>query len=113
MVTQEELQEKLRGLSELQIPFDTTGLSENEIQVLDILKNATSQVDELFLEQMYSRNLELRDRLSGSTDPLDAMKLRLLRAHGGPWDSYDHNKPFIENVQRPIGCEYYPRNKEQ
>ena len=58
-------------------------------------------MDELFLQQSYSKNEALKTQLGGEL-------LEKFLQHAGPFDRTDHNKPFITGHAKPKGAGFYP-----
>ena len=92
------------------IKYDETLLDENQKIVVQKLFEAAKIIDELFFEQVYSKNFEIREQLQNSNDPLDKKKLEYFNINFGPFDRLDHDKPFIGNEEKPEGANFYPED---
>ncbi len=101
---------KIDQYAETIIKYDETLLDENQKIVVQKLFEAAKIIDELFLEQVYSKNFEIREQLQNSNDPLDKQKLDYFNINFGPFDRLDHNKPFIGNEKKPDGANFYPED---
>jgi len=87
----------------LNVPWNL--LSENETAALKEIFHAAEVMDELFLHQVWAGNVEMREKLraSGEED-----LLRFFRINVGPWDRIDANAPFIGDMPKPDGADFYP-----
>ena len=109
----EELQminSKIEQYAETIIRYDETLLDENQKIVVQKIYEAAKIIDELFLEQVYSKNFEIREQLRNSNNPLDKKKLEFFNINFGPFDRLDHDKPFIGNEIKPEGANFYPED---
>ncbi|MCB0730286.1 MAG: peptidase [Ignavibacteriae bacterium] len=93
-----------------EIKYDENLLDENQKIVVQKLYEAAKIIDEIFLEQVYSRNFEIRDELLKSNDPADKKKLEYFNINFGPFDRLDHEKPFIGTTPKPLGANFYPED---
>ena len=79
-------------------------LTPQEREIVDLLRLAAVECDNLFWLQTYGDKAEME----ALQDPA-ARDFAML--HYGPWDRLDDNKPFIEGVgAKPLGCNYYPQD---
>ena len=79
-------------------------LTPQEREIVDLLRLAAVECDNLFWLQTYGDKAEME----ALKDPA-ARDFAML--HYGPWDRLDDNKPFIEGVgAKPLGCNYYPQD---
>jgi hypothetical protein len=85
-------------------------LDENQKIVVQKLFEAAKIMDELFLEQVYSKNFEIREKLQNSNDPKDKLTLEYFNIMFGPFDRLDHDKPFYGNEEKPLGANFYPED---
>lgn len=92
------------------IKYDETLLDENQKIVVQKIYEAAKIIDELFLEQVYSKNFEIREQLQNSNDPLDKKKLEYFNINFGPFDRLTNDKPFIGNEEKPEGANFYPED---
>ena len=104
------MEEKIAQFAKTDIKYDSSLLDENQKTVVEKLYRASRVMDEIFLEQAYSRNFEIRDSLRASKDPVDALKLEYFDIMFGPFDRLDDFKPFIGNSPHPDGANFYPED---
>lgn len=102
------LRKKIDQYAKTEIKYDHDLLNDNEKLVLKKLYEAAKEIDELFLEQVYSKNFEIRDLLSKSEDPMDKLTLEYFNINFGPFDRLDNNKPFWGSEEKPKGANFYP-----
>jgi len=93
------------------IDADISRLSSADHQVLRRVLAAGQIMDEIFLRQMWSGNVAMRDRLRQETDALGRARYRYFQTHQGPWSQVD-GEPFIPGVpaERPPGASVYPED---
>jgi hypothetical protein len=106
----EMIQNKINQFVPVEIKYDESLLDEREKVVLNKLYQASKYIDELFLEQVYSKNFEIRESLIKKTDEKSKLQLELFNIMFGPFDRLDHDKPFIGDEEKPLGANYYPED---
>ncbi|MFZ1288963.1 MAG: peptidase [Melioribacteraceae bacterium] len=106
----ELMEEKISQFAVTKIKYDKNLLDENQKIIVKKLYEAAKIIDEIFLEQVYSKNLEIKQRLLNSEEPLDKLKLAYFNINFGPFDRLDHNKPFIGTDEKPLGANFYPED---
>ena len=104
------IQSKIDQYAETVIKYDETLLDYNQKIAVQKIFEAAKIIDELFLEQVYSKNFEIREQLQNSDDPLDKKKLEYFHINFGPFDRLDHDKSFIGNEEKPDGANFYPED---
>lgn len=104
------LESKINQYVKTEIKYDESLLDEKQKVVVQRIYEAAKIIDELFLEQVYSKNFAIRDRLVNSNDPEDKNKLEYFDINFGPFDRLDHNKPFIGNEEKHLGANFYPED---
>lgn len=104
------LEQKISQYAETEITYDESLLDERQKVVVQKIYEAGKIIDELFLEQVYSKNFEIREKLQQSNDSVDKLKLEYFTINFGPFDRLDHDKPFIGNEEKPEGANFYPED---
>ncbi len=98
--------ETIRAKAAEYAPFtlttDLSFLTEKEKQMLPLLFEAASLMDDIFWKQAYGDKQEL---LEGVADP-DLLKL--LKINYGPWERLNNNEPFLGMAAKPDGACFYP-----
>ncbi len=109
-----ELEEKIAKYARVEIPVDKSVLSQPEMDALVKLVQAGGIMDEIFLRQVWSGNVEMRDLLAkgakndGADGKLMAGLYHFFRINFGPWDRLDEDAPFIGSLPKPPGANFYP-----
>ncbi|MEO8232631.1 MAG: peptidase [Ignavibacteriota bacterium] len=116
------LKEKIAKFVPVEIQYDETLLNDREKVVLEKLYRASKIIDEIFLEQVYSKNdqtkSELLSNLSNKSlltekpelKPELELKLDLFNIMAGPFDRLEDDKPFIGTEKKPLGANFYPED---
>ena len=95
-------------ITQIQMTTDTSFLSVEEREVVNLLNEAANLMSEIYLRQVSEQNPEWRDAIVAGASPDGEMLLDLFNLHFGPWDTLNHNAPFWGTTQRPEGAAYYP-----
>jgi len=109
----EELKKRIAVYAQVDISYDESVLSEPEKAALARLIEAGRVMDEIFLRQVWSGNVAMRNDLmkakkSGSPEAL-ALE-HFFRINFGPWDRINSNEPFIGTLAKPKGVNFYPED---
>jgi len=89
------------------LKFDATLLDERQMKVVEKLYQAATIMDEIFLDQVYSGNTEIKESLLKENN--EAL-LAYFNIMFGPFDRLEHDKPFIGTVEKPDGANFYPQD---
>lgn len=92
-------------LAEVQMKPDTSFLSDEERQVVNLLIEAAGHMSEIYKRQVAANFDQLRTEVSGRND---AALLAKFDANFGPWDSLEEDKPFFGTAPKPPGGGFYP-----
>ncbi|MWV28454.1 dipeptidyl-peptidase 3 family protein [Aurantiacibacter rhizosphaerae] len=84
---------------------DTSYLSAEERQVVNLLIEASGYMDEIYLRQRGGDLPALREEIARLGNP--AM-LEMFDLHYGPWDTIADNQPFYGTGDWPEGAGFYP-----
>jgi hypothetical protein len=90
---------------EIGVPWELLG--EKETAALEKIYRAALVMDELFLRQVWTGNVEMRAKLEKKGD---AKVLGFFDLNFGPWDRLEENEPFIGEIAKPPGAAYYPED---
>ena len=110
------LKEKIAKFVPVEIKYDESLLTDREKVVLEKLYRASKIIDELFLEQVYIENDQIKSDLISkisnksilSEHPELKLQLELFNIMFGPFDRLEDNKPFIGKNTKPLGANFYP-----
>lgn len=117
----EILKQKISKFIPVEIQYDENLLSEREKIVLEKLYQASKLVDSIFLDQVYSKNYQIKaELLSKLSDKsiinnseqklLVNLELELFNIMFGPFDRLEDDEPFIGTEKKPIGANFYPED---
>jgi len=109
----EMLKEKIAQFVPTELKYDSGMLDEREKMVVEKLYRASKIMDEIFLDQVYSKNYEIKKELikeasEGSEEA--KLQLELFDIMFGPFDRLDHDAPFIGTEKKPLGANFYPED---
>ncbi|UCF63620.1 MAG: peptidase [bacterium] len=104
------LKEKISQFVPTEISYDASLLDQRQAKVMENLYQAALIMDEIFLKQVYSQNLQIREELRSSATELDALRLQYFTIMFGPFDRLDHNMPFYGDHSKPKGANFYPED---
>lgn len=105
-----DLKMKIKQYSKTELTYDESLLDERQKVIIEKLYEAGKIIDRIFLNQVYSKNEEIEEILSKSTDPNDKTKLEYFKINFGPFDRLDHEKPFFGKDKKPAGANFYPED---
>ena len=112
------LKEKIAKFVPVEIKYDETLLSDREKVVLEKLYRASKIIDEIFLEQVYSKNDQIKSELQAEINnnsypnrvKKPALQLELFNIMFGPFDRLEDDAPFIGTDKKPLGANFYPED---
>jgi hypothetical protein len=85
-------------------------LDERQQKVVEKIYRAAKIMDEIFLDQVYSKNKEIKAELMKKDTDEAKTQLELFEIMFGPFDRLDHDKPFMGTDEKPLGANYYPED---
>ena len=107
------LKEKIAKFVPTELKYDSSTLDEREKIVVEKLYLASKIMDELFLDQVYSKNYEIRKNLmeqAATGSEKAKLELELFTIMFGPFDRLEHDAPFIDTLKKPLGANFYPED---
>ncbi|MFH1195411.1 MAG: peptidase [bacterium] len=107
------MEKKISQFAEVEVKYDHNLLSESDKIVVQKLYEAAKIMDDLFLEQVYSKNFEIKDKLKSSGDALGKSTLKYFEIMFGPFDRLNDNKPFWGTDTKPSGANFYPADMKK
>ncbi len=93
-----------------ELKYDSSNLGEREKMVVEKLYQASKIMDEIFLEQVYSKNDEIKAKLMSENTELAKLQLELFNIMSGPFNRLEHDAPFIGTEKKPLGANFYPED---
>lgn len=104
------LKEKIAKFVPTKLDYDSSTLDEREKVVVEKLYLASKIMDEIFLEQVYSKNDEIKAQLLKENTEVSKLQLELFNIMFGPFDRLEHDAPFIDSLKKPLGANFYPED---
>ncbi len=102
---------QIAKLAPVEISVDPSLLNKNDKAVLAKLVEAAKLMDEIFLRQVYSRNVAIREALQQGSNPDYPTLLTYFTINFGPFDRLNHDEPFINlKHKKPAGANFYPED---
>src|ERR1035437_2831187 len=102
------LKEKITKFVPVELKYDTTLIDEREKIVVEKLYRASKVMDEIFREQVYAGNENIKNKLEASNDEYNKLALEYFNIMSGPFDRLEHDKPFWGKGKKPLGANFYP-----
>jgi len=109
----EMLKEKIAQFVPTELKYDSDMLDGRQKMVVEKLYRASKIMDEIFLDQVYSKNYEIKNQLikeAAEGSELAKLQLELFDIMFGPFDRLDHDAPFIGTEKKPLGANFYPED---
>jgi hypothetical protein len=109
---QAEVTRMIARFAPTRLEVDTSALSPGDKQALAKLIQAARIVNTLFLEQLWSGNSGLYNRLQQDKSGLGDVRTVYFWINKGPWGEIDEHKAFLPGVpaRKPLGANFYPED---
>jgi Peptidase family M49 len=112
-----ELARMAARFSPTEIRVDLSALSPGDRKALPKLLQAAQVVNDIYLQQVWSKNVALYASLKKDKTPLGRERLNSFWINKGPWSLLDEETAFLPGVpeKKPAGAAFYPEGatKEQ
>jgi hypothetical protein len=107
-----ELNQMAARFAPAPLEVDLSGLSSGDKKALAKLIEAGRIVNHLFMQQFWSGDLALYDKLQLDKSPLGKARLHYFWINKGPWSEIDEHKAFLPGVpaKKPAGANFYPED---
>jgi hypothetical protein len=107
-----ELNQMAARFAPTPLEVDTSALSAGDKKALVKLIQAARIVNHIFMEQIWSGNLALYQKLQQDKSPLGRARLHYFWINKSPWSEIDEHKAFLPNVpeRKPAGANFYPED---
>lgn len=94
------------------LQVDTSALSPGDKKALVKLIQAARIVNHLFMQQFWSGDLALYQKLQQDKSALGQARLHYFWINKGPWSEIDEHKAFLPGVpaKKPAGANFYPED---
>ena len=103
-----DLNAQYAKLAQIEMDPDTSYLSEEERQVVNLLIDASGYMDEIYLRQRFAANPEIRQAISRSRIANRDLLLAMFDRYYGAWDDLDEFHPLWGTEELPEGAGFYP-----
>jgi hypothetical protein len=104
------IKEQIARFAPTELKYDAGPLDERQRVVVEKLYRAAKIMDEIFLDQVYSKNNEIKADLMVQDTEESKYQLELFNIMFGPFNRLEHDKPFIGSDKKPAGANYYPED---
>jgi hypothetical protein len=104
------LKETITKFVPVDIKYDQSLLNDKEKVVLKKLYNASKLIDSIYLDQVYSKNIQIKAELMKKDDEKSKLRLELFDIMFGPFNRLEDDKPFMGTDKKPLGANFYPEN---
>jgi hypothetical protein len=107
-----QLEEMSSRFAPVTLRVDTAKLSAGDRAALQKLIAAGRLVNRIFLQQIWSGNLALNDKLRQDTSAAGKIRYEYFWLNKGPWSDLDAHKAFLAGVpdRKPAGANFYPED---
>jgi hypothetical protein len=109
---QAELKKMTARFAPTPLPVDTSKLSPGDARALPKIIEAARLVNHIFLNQLWSGNIALYQKLQQDGSPLGAARRHYFWINKAPWSEIDEHAAFIPDVppKKPLGANFYPED---
>ncbi|ANU07581.1 dipeptidyl-peptidase 3 family protein [Paraurantiacibacter namhicola] len=101
-------QAQLAKLAVIEMAPDTSYLTAEEVQVVNLLIDASRYMSEIYLRQRDPNNPQVREALARNRRADQPLLLQLFDRNFGSWDSLAELHPFWGAEPMPLGAGFYP-----
>ncbi len=110
--TQAQLEQMAARFAPTPMRVDVSGLSQGDRQALVKLIEAARILNDIFMKQYWSGDVELYQKLQKDHTPLGKARLHSFWINKGPWSDIDEYRAFLPGVpaRKPLGANFYPEN---
>src|ERR1041385_4574752 len=108
----DELNQMAARFAPAPLEVDLSGLSAGDKKALAKLIEAGRVVNHIFMQQFWSGDLALYQKLQLDKSELGKARLHYFWINKGPWSEIDEHKAFLPGVpaKKPAGANFYPED---
>src|SRR3954451_11542258 len=108
----DQLEQMSARFAPVQLKYDEAGLSAGDRKALPKLVEAARVLNLLFMDQLWSGNRPLYEKVQKDTTPLGKHRLHYFWLNKGPWSDLDGHTAFLPRVpeRTPLGANFYPED---
>ncbi len=104
------LKEQIAKFAPTELKYDKSTLDDRQQKVVEKIYRAAKIIDDIFLDQVYSKNNEIKANLMAQDTEEAKLQLELFDIMFGPFNRLEHDKPFIGTDEKPLGANFYPED---
>ncbi len=107
-----QLKQMSARFAPVNLKYDTSRLSAGDRKALAKLVEAARILNWIFLDQLWSGNRALYEKLRKDTTPLGKERAHYFWLNKGPWSDLDAHQAFLPGVpeRKPLGANFYPED---
>jgi hypothetical protein len=107
-----QLKQMSARFAPVQLKYDTSRLSAGDRKALPKLVEAAKVLNWIFMDQLWSGNRALYEKLRQDTTPLGKERAYYFWLNKGPWSDLDAHAAFVPGVpaRKPEGANFYPED---
>jgi hypothetical protein len=105
-----DIAERVAKFRRVKMPFDSTGMTARERQMVEKLVTACRYLEDIYWRQSDPEALALYQSLAASKNARDENLRHYLWINASRFDLLEGNKPFVGNQPMPLGHGFYPAN---
>jgi hypothetical protein len=107
-----QLKQMSARFAPVKLKYDTSRLSPGDRKALPKLLEAARLLNLLFMDQLWSGNRALYEKLRKDSTPIGKQRLHYFWLNKGPWSDLDGHTAFIAGVpeRKPPGANFYPED---
>src|SRR5579864_1961943 len=110
-----QLKQMSARFAPVKLSLDTAALSPGDRNALAKLTEAARVLNFLFMDQLWSGDRALYDKLQKDTTPLGKERLHYFWLNKGPWSDLDGHTAFVPGApeRKPLGANFYPEDMQR
>ena len=110
-----QLRQMSARFAPVELKYDTSKLSAGDRKALAKLQDAARLLNLIFLDQLWSGNRALYEKLQKDSSPLGRDRLHYFWLNKGPWSDLDGHTAFLAGVpeRKPLGANFYPEDMKR
>ena len=110
-----QLKQMSARFAPVQLKHDESGLSAGDRRALPKLVEAAKVLNLLFMDQLWSGDRALYEKLQKDTSPLGKERLHYFWLNKGPWSDLDGHAAFLPGVpeRKLLGANFYPEDMKR
>jgi hypothetical protein len=110
-----QLKQMSARFAPVELKHEESGLSAGDRRALPKLVEAAKVLNLVFMDQLWSGDRALYEKLQKDTSPLGKERLHYFWLNKGPWSDLDGHAAFLPGVpeRKPLGANFYPEDMKR